>query len=93
MGGADPTALPWKGQVSAVHTESSDAWGPQPTGQAPATVTAAHSTPTGHPQSLRTGAAQVPVGSVVASHACPGPQTRASPALHNLETHPERKPF
>lgn len=41
MGGADPTALPWRGRVGAVHTESA--------GQAPAAVTAAHRTPTGLP--------------------------------------------
>lgn len=49
MGGADPTVLSWKGRLGAVHTHSSDAWGPQPIGQAPATVTAALGTPTGLP--------------------------------------------
>lgn len=49
MGGADPTVLSWKGRLGAVHTHSSDSWGPQPIGQAPATVTAALGTPTGLP--------------------------------------------
>ena len=69
------------------HTEH-DAWGPQPTGQAPARVTAAQGTPTGPlPEPEDWSSLGAP------SHTCPGPQTGTAPPPPRPGNLPRKKAF